>query len=59
MAKRYIQRKDAQGVETVDEFAFNNREERKEAKRCLNEYRIADTSASYYLSQRACKDWNN
>lgn len=55
---RYIQRKDGNGVETVDEFDYNNREQRKEAKRCLNEYRLSDRYASYYLSQRATKYWN-
>ena len=48
----YIQRKDAQGVETMDEF-----ETRKEARAMLTEYNIADTSAQYYISQRACKEW--
>ena len=50
----YIQRKDSNGVETVDEF-----ETRKEARAMVIEYRISDYSAEYYLSQRACKDWND
>ncbi len=50
----YIQRKDANGVETVDQF-----ETRKEARAMVIEYRISDYSAEYYLSQRACKDWND
>jgi hypothetical protein len=48
----YIQRKDSNGLETVDEFAT-----RKEAKAMLAEYRLSDWSATYYLSSRACKAW--
>jgi hypothetical protein len=48
----YIQRKDRNGVETVDEF-----ETRKEACAMLAEYRLADCSAIYYLSSRPCKAW--
>jgi len=48
----YIQRKDAYGLETVDEF-----ETRKEAREMLKEYQLSDNAASYYLSSRACKDW--
>lgn len=49
---RYIQRKDARYLETVDEF-----ETRKEARAMLAEYQWSDPSASYYISSRACKDW--
>ena len=49
----YIQRKDTQHLETVDQF-----ETRKEAKAMLAEYQIADPNAEHYMSQRACKDWN-
>lgn len=55
---KYIQRKDSNGIETVDEFPYNTRDERKECKRVLSEYQIADPYGSYYLSQRPCKDWN-
>lgn len=48
----YIQRKDANGLETVDEFTT-----RKEAKATVDEYRLSDWSASYYISSRACKAW--
>jgi hypothetical protein len=48
----YIQRKDCNGLETVDEF-----ETRKEARAMLVEYRLSDPSAHYYLSQRCCKGW--
>jgi putative IMPACT (imprinted ancient) family translation regulator len=50
----YIQRKDSRQLETVDEF-----ETRKEARAMLAEYQMADPSASYYLSSRACKDWRD
>jgi len=51
----YIQRRDSQSKqhETVDEFATH-----KEAVAMLTEYRLSDNSAYYYISQRACKDWN-
>ena len=49
---QYIQRKDLNGLETVDEF-----ETFKEALAMLKEYRIGDTSAEYYLSTRCCKEW--
>lgn len=49
----YIQRKDAQHLETVDEV-----DNRREARRLLSEYRLADPYAHYYLSQRACRAWN-
>lgn len=52
MAKYYIQRKDAQGLETVDCF-----ENFKEAKSILSEYSTSDTSAHFYISSRACKGW--
>jgi len=50
----YINREDSKGnLETVDEFD----EGRKYAKEMLNEYRLGDASAYYYMSQRPCKDW--
>ena len=48
----YIQRKSEGYLETVD--AFNTI---KAARVMLNEYRLADKSAYYYLSRRACKAW--
>jgi hypothetical protein len=48
----YIQRKDAQNLETVDQF-----QSRKEALTMLREYQLSDRYARYYLSQRACKGW--
>lgn len=50
----YIQRKDSNYLETVDEF-----ESRKEAVLMLKEYRLSDKSANYYLSQKPCKSWRN
>ena len=49
---RYIQRKDGNGLETVDQF-----DTLKEARKMLIEYQMSDRSASYYISQRPCKDW--
>lgn len=49
----YIQRKDRHGLKTVDEF-----ESRAEARRMLEEYRLSDASAFYYMSRKPCKDWN-
>ena len=48
----YIQRKDGRHLETVDEF-----ETWKEARKMVIEYRISDSSAIFYLSRRACKEW--
>ena len=49
---RYIQRKDRNYLETVDEFKTY-----KEAFAMLREYRLSDNTAFYYVSQRPCKDW--
>jgi hypothetical protein len=48
----YIQRRENRQLETVDEFSTI-----KEARSMLIEYRIADPSATYYLSRRPCNDW--
>jgi hypothetical protein len=48
----YVQRKDSNGLETVDEF-----DSWKEASKMLKEYRLSDSYAYYYLSTRACKHW--
>ena len=49
----YIQRREGKNLETVDEFPSY-----REAKINIVEYRISDNSAIYYLSNRACKHWN-
>jgi len=49
---RYIQRKDRNGVETVDQF-----DTYKEARAMVREYQFGDTSARYYISSRCCKAW--
>jgi len=51
--RTYIQRRDSNQLETVDEF-----DTRKEARAMLAEYQVADPFASYYLSSRPCKGWN-
>jgi hypothetical protein len=48
----YIQRRDSNGLETVDQF-----ETMREAKAMLAEYRLSDSYGHYYLSSRACKAW--
>jgi len=48
----YIQRKNSNGLETVDQF-----ETYKEARKMIVEYRLSDWSAEYYISTRCCKDW--
>jgi hypothetical protein len=48
----YIQRKDSNYLETVDEFPTW-----KEARSMVKEYRLGDPSALYYLSSRCCKAW--
>lgn len=52
---KYIQRKCGftKQLETVDQF-----ETYKEAREMLKEYQISDNQGYYYISQRACKDWN-
>jgi len=49
---RYIQRKDGNELETVDEF-----ETYKEAQEMVAEYQLSDPTAQYYASSRACKGW--
>ena len=48
----YIQRKGQGYLETVDQC-----DTYKDARYLLNEYRISDPSADYYLSTRACFAW--
>lgn len=56
--KRYINRKDqSKEKETVDEFPYNTKEEKREAERCLREYQLSDPSAQYYLSYKPTKCW--
>ncbi len=51
---RYIQRRGDGYLETVDEFATS-----REARLMLKEYRMSDPSASFYISQRCCKQWRS
>jgi hypothetical protein len=51
---QYIQRKDSNGLETVDEFTTY-----KEAKAMVEEYRLSDPYARYYISSRCCKAWKD
>ena len=47
----YINMKSSYGIETVDEFNT-----RREAFKILKEYRMADNTQYYYLSQRATNE---
>ena len=49
---KYIQRKDLNGLETIDQF-----ETSKEAREALKEYKLSDSYAEYYISSRPCKGW--
>ena len=48
----YIQRSSDGITETVDQF-----ETFKEARKELKEFKMSDSSANYYTSSRACKEW--
>ncbi len=48
----YIQRRGNGYLETVDQF-----DTLKEARLMLAEYRLADPTAHFYISSRACKGW--
>ena len=50
----YINRKDSQGRETVDEFTT-----RKEAGKMCKEYALSDRLSAYYVSTRPCKGWSS
>lgn len=56
--KRYINFKGPYGIETCDEFDYDNSLERGEAHRCLKEYQMVG-DYYYYLSQRCTNDWRN
>lgn len=57
MRVRYINMKTSFGVETVDVFNYNTKEEKQRAKNMLEEYKVSDRSNEYYLSQRPSKHW--
>lgn len=55
--KRYINLKTGNYKETIDEFEVNTEEQRKELKRCFNEYCFAFGGAHIWVSQRPCNNW--
>jgi len=60
MRKQYINIKSQHGeTETIDEFAYDTKEEKAEAHQCLKEYRLAYQGQSFipYLSSRCTKEW--
>ena len=48
----YIQRKGNGYLETIDEYTSLI-----DAEAMLDEYRLSDSTAHYYLSTKACKAW--
>ena len=56
---KYINIKSKHGIETIDSFTTNNKQEKTEFKRCLNEYKLvySGTDINVYASQRCTKDW--
>ena len=58
MKIRYIQRRSGSDLETVDEFPYNNWDDRTYFRRMLAEYRLSDPSADFYGSSRACRHWH-
>jgi len=58
--KRYLNSKQWEGTETIDELDSNDFKSYRDFKRELN--RLADEYAmcqqSCYISQKACKGWN-
>lgn len=58
---KYLNIKTSYGVETVDELDRNNfdsyKEFRKELRRLVSEYHLCGMGV--YVSQRACKEWND
>ncbi len=50
----YIQRKDRNSLETVDEFGTLS-----EAREMLKEYCLSDAVGDYYISPRACRAWRD
>jgi hypothetical protein len=58
MTTYYIQRKDSNGLETVDEVTRERTMPAlREARLLLAEYQSSDSSADYYISSRPCKAW--
>lgn len=48
----YINRRGQGYRETVDEY-----DSRKEAQEMVNEYRLGDPTADYWISSRCCANW--
>jgi hypothetical protein len=57
--KRYINFKDDNFKETIDEFEVNSKEQRQELKRCFKEYLLIYPSSQFWVSQKPCNNWNN
>lgn len=62
MKTLYIQRREGASLETVDELNAGEFETlaamRREARRLVAEYNLADNAGAYYVSRRPCKAWS-
>jgi hypothetical protein len=58
--KKYINIKTQSGVETIDEFSYNTKEEKQEALKCFKEYKLSYKGSGIYpyLSSRCDKSWD-
>jgi hypothetical protein len=57
--KRYIQFKYNGNLETIDEMEINTREDKKELKELVRNYRLAYNVGEIYTSSRPCKNWRD
>ena len=53
----YVNMAQGSELETVVEFPYDTKEERKYAKEMVNVYRISDPYSYYYLSRKHTKSW--
>lgn len=56
--KKFINRTGGGYRETVEEMDVKTAADKKELKRILSEYSLSDKAGVYYVSGRACKNWN-
>lgn len=57
--KKYIQFKLGNNLETIDEMEIKTKEDKKEFRELLKNYRIAYNVGIIYSSSRPCKDWRD
>lgn len=56
---RYINIETPHNIDTVAQFPYNTKEERKYFAKILKEYQLSDKYNTYYSSQRCTNDWKN